>query len=178
MKFLNYEGLEHLVAGIKERFVQKVSGKDLSTNDFTNLYKDKIDGIENNAQINKIELIKRNGANLSIGVDKSVDINVPTKLSDLTNDKTFQTKAEILTLITDNGKLKKEVVTELPDPTTADENTIYLIASVNGYAEWIIINGEWEKLGDTADINLTGYVKFTDIEIISNAEIDVFLNAL
>ena len=177
MKFLNYEGLEHLIAEIKERFIQKVSGKDLSTNDFTNLYKDKLDGIENNAQINKIELIKRNGTNLSIGADKSVDINVPTKLSDLTNDQTFQTKAEILTLITDNGKLKKEVVTELPDPSTADENTIYLIASTNGYAEWIIINGEWEKLGDTSDINLTGYVKFTDIEIISNAEIDVFLNA-
>ena len=177
MKFLNYEGLEHLITEIKERFIQKVSGKDLSTNDFTNLYKDKLDGIENNAQINKIELIKRNGTNLSIGADKSVDINVPTKLSDLTNDQTFQTKAEILTLITDNGKLKKEVVTELPDPSTADENTIYLIASTNGYAEWIIINGEWEKLGDTSDINLTGYVKFTDIEIISNAEIDVFLNA-
>ena len=177
MKFLNYEGLEHLIREIKERFIQKVSGKDLSTNDFTNLYKDKLDGIENNAQINKIELIKRNGTNLSIGADKSVDINVPTKLSNLTNDQTFQTKAEVLALITDNGKLKKEVVTELPDPSTADENTIYLIASTNGYAEWIIINGEWEKLGDTSDINLTGYVKFTDIEIISNAEIDVFLNA-
>lgn len=177
MKFLNYEGLEHLITEIKERFIQKVSGKDLSTNDFTNLYKDKLDEIENNAQINKIELIKRNGTNLSIGADKSVDINVPTKLSNLTNDQTFQTKAEVLALITDNGKLKKEVVTELPDPSTTDENTIYLIASTNGYAEWIIINGEWEKLGDTSDINLTGYVKFTDIEVISNAEIDTFLNA-
>lgn len=177
MKFLNYEGLEHLITEIKERFIQKVSGKDLSTNDFTNLYKDKLDGIENNAQINKIELIKRNGTNLSIDGDKSVDINVPTKLSDLTNDQTFQTKAEILTLITDNEKLKKEVVTELPDASAADENTIYLIASTNGYAEWIIINEEWEKLGDTSDINLTGYVKFTDIEVISNAEIDTFLNA-
>ncbi len=177
MKFLNYEGLEHLITEIKERFIQKVSGKDLSTNDFTNLYKDKLDGIENNAEINKIELIKRNGTNLSIDVDKSVDINVPTKFSELTNDQTFQTKAEILTLITDNGKLKKEIVESLPAVGTADDNTMYLVASDNGFAEWMVIEGVWEKLGDTSHIDLTGYVKFTDIEIISNAEIDVFLNA-
>ena len=177
MKFLNYEGLEHLIAEIKERFVQKISGKDLSTNDFTNLYKDKLDGIENNAQINKIELIKRNGTNLSIGVDKSVDINVPTKLSDLTNDKNFKTESEIKTLINQLGKLKKEIVESLPAVGTADDNTMYLVASDNGFAEWMVIEGVWEKLGDTSHIDLTGYVKFTDVEIISNAEIDVFLNA-
>lgn len=177
MKFLNYEGLEHLISEIKAKFVQKVSGKDLSTNDFTNLFKTKLDKIESNAQVNKIELIKKNGSNISIGADKSVDIAIPTKISELTNDKTFQTKTEILTLISEKGKLKKEVVTKLPNASTADENTMYLVSTSKGFAEWIIINGAWEKLGDTSDIDLTQYVKHIDIKIISNEEIDAFLNA-
>ena len=81
MKFLSYGGLEHLIREIKSKFVQKVSGKDLSTNDFTNLYKVKVDGVENNAQVNVIELIKKNGTNLPIGGDKSVDIDIPTKFT-------------------------------------------------------------------------------------------------
>ena len=177
MKFLSYAGLEHLITEIKLRFVQKVSGKDLSTNDFSNLFKNKLDKIESNAQVNKIELIKKNGTNLSIDSAKAVDITVPTKISDLTNDKTFQTKAEILTLISEKGKLKKEVVTNLPSASTADENTMYLVATAKGFAEWIVINETWEKLGDTSDIDLTQYVKHTDITTVSNAEIDVFLNA-
>lgn len=177
MKFLSYAGLEHLITEIKLRFVQKVSGKDLSTNDFSNLFKNKLDKVESNAQVNKIELIKKNGTNLSIDSSKTVDITVPTKYSDLTNDKTYQTKAEILTLISDKGKLKKEIVSSLPSASTADENTMYLVATDKGYAEWIVISGAWEKLGDTSDIDLTQYVKYTDITTVSNAEIDVFLNA-
>ena len=46
-KFLdNVVGLPTLVALIDKRFVAKVDGKDLSTNDFTKAYKDKLDGIE------------------------------------------------------------------------------------------------------------------------------------
>ena len=176
MKFLNYDGLGHLINEIKSKFVQKVSGKDLSTNDFSNLFKTKLDNIESNAEVNKINLIKRNGTNLSIDASKAVDIMVPTKYSDLTNDKTYQTKAEILTLISEKGKFKRQVVTTLPDASIADENTMYLVASVNGYAEWITINGVWEKLGDTSDIDLAGYVKNTDITTISNIEIDALFN--
>lgn len=176
MKFLNYSGLEHLINEIKLKFVQKTSGKDLSTNDFTNLLKGKLDKIESNAQINKIELIKKNGTNLSIDGTKTVDITVPTKTSDLTNDSTFQTKAEILTLISDKGKLKKEIVTQLPPIASADDNTMYLIATDKGFAEWILINGAFEKLGDTSDIDLTGYVKYTDITTITTVEIDAIFN--
>ena len=36
---------------------------------------------------NKIEIVKVNGSAQSIGTDKSVNISVPIKLSQLTNDK-------------------------------------------------------------------------------------------
>ena len=158
--------------------VDTIAGKGLSTNDFTTTLKNKLDGVEAGSQVNKIEIVKRNGTNLSI-TGKAVDITVPTKLGDLTNDQTFQTKAQILTLIADNGKLKKEIVTSLPSVATADDNTMYLIANSDGsgYEEWIVINNKWEKLGDTSAIDLSGYVKKTDITVISNAEINAFLNA-
>lgn len=179
MKYLDILGLEHLVTEIKAKFVQKVTGKDLSSNDFTNLLKQKLDGIEAGADTNKIELIKKNGANLSIAGDKSVDITVPTKLSDLSNDLTYQTKAEIQTLISTEGKLKKEVVESLPDVETADTNTLYLVPNTPspGHTEYLAINGAWEMIGDTGEIDLTGYVKTVDLVAITNTEIDGFMNA-
>lgn len=228
MKFLDYTGLSHLVAEIKARYVQKVTGKDLSTNDFTNLLKDKLDGIESGAQVNEvsasdlaahteatgnvhgmsvasttahgmmssadkvkldaiesgaetntIESIKRNNTVLPVAGDKSVDITVPTKYSDLTNDLDYQTKTQILTLIADNGRLKKQIVASLPLVGDADENTLYLVASEGGtgYAEWMVINGDWEKIGDTGTIDLTDYVKFSDLTAITNAEITALFNA-
>lgn len=228
MKFLDYTGLSHLVAEIKARYVQKVTGKDLSSNDFTNTLKQKLDGIESGAQVNEvsaadlaahteatgnvhsiptastsanglmsssdktklnsieagaetnvIEIVKRNNSVLSVGGDRSVDITVPTKHSDLTNDLEYQTKTQILTLIADNGRLKKQIVESLPAVGDADDNTMYLVASEsgNGYAEWMVISGVWEKLGDTGAIDLTDYVKFSDIATITNAEITALFNA-
>lgn len=158
--------------------VDKVTGKGLTTNDFTTALKDKLEAIEAGAQVNKIELIKRNGTNLTI-TGKSVDIDVPTKLSQLTNDKTYQTQAEVQSLIADQGRLKKEIVTVLPSIDVADDNTMYMIRNKQntGYEEWMAINGAWEILGDTAAIDFTGYIHQDDISKITNAEIDTFLNA-
>lgn len=71
--------------------VNVVSGKGLSANDFTNTLKTKLDGIEANAQVNKIESIKVNNVTQTI-TNKSVDISVPTKTSDLNNDSGYITK--------------------------------------------------------------------------------------
>lgn len=65
--------------------VDKIAGKGLSTNDYTNSEKTKLSGIEDGAQVNLIEHIKKNGTELPI-TGKSVDIPVPIKTSDLTND--------------------------------------------------------------------------------------------
>lgn len=155
------------------RKVDKVTGKALSANDFTDTLKNKLDGIATGAQTNVIEMIQKNGTNLSI-TEKTVNISVPTKISDLTNDKTFKTEAEIKSLISEHGKLKKEVVLELPTIAAADENTMYLIRNEQdtGYQEWMIINEVWEILGDTAAIDFTGYVHEDDISLISIGEID------
>ena len=53
--------------------VDKVGGKGLSTNDFTNELKTKLDGIEDNAQVNKIEKISIDGVEQEI-TEKEVNI--------------------------------------------------------------------------------------------------------
>lgn len=67
-----------------------------------------------------------------------------------------------------------EVVTSLP--STGEVGVIYLVpqtktSTQNIYDEYIYVNDAFEKLGST-DVDLTGYVKETDLEAISNAEID------
>ena len=72
--------------------VNVVTGKGLSTNDFTTALLNKLNGIETGAQVNKIESIKVNNATQTI-TNKSVNISVPTKTSDISNDSGFITKS-------------------------------------------------------------------------------------
>ena len=99
--FLNLTGLSYYHNKIKALFatkteldnkVDKVSGKGLSTNDYTTTEKNKLSGIATGAQANVIESIKVNGTAQTI-TSKAVDISVPTALSDLTNDGNFVTDA-------------------------------------------------------------------------------------
>lgn len=76
--------------------VDKVSGKGLSTNDYTTTEKNKLSGIASGAQVNVIETIKVNGTAQSVS-SKAVDISVPTKTSDLTNDSGFITGVTSIT---------------------------------------------------------------------------------
>ena len=70
--------------------VDKVTGKGLSTNDYTTTEKNKLSGIASGAQVNVIETVKVNGTALTVS-SKAVDVTVPTKVSDLTNDSGYIT---------------------------------------------------------------------------------------
>ena len=127
---------------LKKQLNSKVSnkdGKNLSSNDFTDDLKNKLEKIEDGA--NKV-----------------------TKISQLINDKTFKTEAEIQSLINNSTKLKKEVVTSLP--STGKEDVIYLLKNKNDtnnyYTEYMWISGKWEIIGDTK-VDLSGYAKKTEI---------------
>lgn len=60
--------------------VEAEEGKGLSANDFDDTLKAKLDSVEDNAQVNKIESIKLGGVVLSIAEDKSVDIDLTSTL--------------------------------------------------------------------------------------------------
>lgn len=64
--------------------------------------------------------------------------------------------------------LKRTIVDALPDAGEADENTIYMVAKdgdtgdQDGYDEYFVIEGAWEKIGDTV-VDLTEYAKTADV---------------
>lgn len=101
----------------------------------------------------------------SLDGNKAEKSEIPTKLSQLINDKTFKTEAEIQELINNSTKLKKEVVTSLP--ATGKEDVIYLLKNKNDtnnvYTEYMWIDGKWEIIGDTK-VDLTDYAKKSDIK--------------
>lgn len=75
-------------------YVKTEAGKGLSAEDFTTAFKAKLEGIAAGAQVNVIESVKVNGVAQAIS-DKAVDIKMPTKVSELSNDSNFQTEAQV-----------------------------------------------------------------------------------
>lgn len=71
--------------------VDKVDGKGLSTNDFTDAYEIKLKGIDEGAEANVIETVKVNGTALTV-TDKAVDVTVPTDISAFNNDSGYLTE--------------------------------------------------------------------------------------
>ena len=101
-KLLDENRLAQLWALIKGKFVQAETGKGLSTNDFTTDEKNKLSNIEAGANENIIEGIAVNNVDMT-PVNKRVNLVVPTKVSDLTNDEKFQTDTEVASAIAGSG---------------------------------------------------------------------------
>ena len=97
-KYLDQTGVSTLWSKIKEKFVLKDGNKVLSTNDYTTAEKQKLSGIATGAQVNVIEKVSVNGENQTV-TGKGVNITVPTKTSQITNDSSFQRKAKYQVLL-------------------------------------------------------------------------------
>lgn len=78
--------------------------------------------------------------------------------------------------------LKRVVVDSLESVETPDENTIYMVAKAAGsgnqnYDEYMYINGNFEKIGDT-EVDLTDYAKTADVDTkISTAKNEAIADA-
>lgn len=124
-------------------YVTKVDGKGLSTNDYTNAAKAKVDAIPASPKY----------------TDTTYDLTPYAKKTEL------MTESDINSLIAKSTKLKKEVVTSLP--STGKDDVLYLKKDGNdvnnSYVEYMWINGAWEIIGNTK-IDLNPYAKKTDIK--------------
>jgi len=217
-KYLDDDGLLYVKQKISNKFVAKENGKGLSTNDYTTAEKTKLGNIEDGAEVNVIEEIEINGTSASISgkkasvtiqagaidsisvngiaqtidANKNVDITVPTKTSDITNDSNFITNAvndltnyykktetytqtEVNNLISAISSLRIEIVQTLP-VSDISTTTIYFVPKTtsetnNVYDEYVYVNSAWELIGST-EIDLSDYVKESDLVAITNAEID------
>ena len=173
--------------------VDVVSGKGLSTNDYTNAEKQKLSGIASGAQANVIESVKVNGTKVEPS-SKAVDISVPTKVSQLTNDSGFQTSTQVNSIVTGKGyqtqsqvqslinsavgnitSIRYEKVTSLP--ATGSNGVIYLVAHSHGIQDiydeyiWLAETKTYEKIGNT-DIDLSAYVKSSELTAITTNDLN------
>lgn len=159
--------------------VDVVSGKGLSTNDYTSEEKQKLSGIASGAQVNVIESVKVNGTKLTPS-SKAVDVTVPTKVSQLTNDNGFQTQSQVQLLINSAvgniTSIRYEKVTSLP--AAGSNGVIYLVAHSHGtqdiYDEyiWLSETKTYEKIGNT-DIDLSAYVKKSELTAITANDLNI-----
>ena len=196
IEYLDKSGLTLLISKIKTALIGKVdveNGKGLSTNDYTSSEKQKLSGIASGAQVNVIESVKVNGTKLTPS-SKAVDISVPTKTSQLTNDSGYQSATNVESIITAKGyqtqsqvqslinsavgnitSIKYQKVTSLP--ATGSNGVIYLVAHSHGtqdiYDEyiWLSETKTYEKIGNT-DIDLSAYVKNSELTAITTNDLN------
>ena len=82
--------------------------------------------------------------------------------------KKGETDSKIAAAVAGASHLKRSIVAALPDAGEADENTIYMVAKEgepgeqDGYNEYFVIEGAWEKIGDTV-VDLTEYAKTSEV---------------
>ena len=114
---VDLDGLRYYNTKMDAKFankVDKVDGKGLSSNDYTNSEQSKLSNIEANAQVNKIEAISVNGTAQTITA-KGVNISVPTNNNQLTNGARYQTASDVNSLIStaiaNAHKISKELFT-------------------------------------------------------------------
>lgn len=129
----------------------------------------RVDALEKvGAQANKIETVKVNGTAQTIASDKSVNITVPTKTSQLTNDSTYQTSTQVAnaisTAISKSGHASFQKVDAVPKVDAAQENILYLVmnTTTKHYDIYAKIKGDsgtytMELLDDTT-VDLSGKV--------------------
>lgn len=112
--------------------------------------KTKLNGIANNAQVNKIEKIQKNGKDLDI-TSKTVNISVPTKVSELTNDSGYTKNTGTVTSVSVkmNGTAKGTVTSS----GTIDLGTVLTShQSLTGYAKTADL-AKVAKSGNYTDLN-------------------------
>ena len=123
----------------------------------------------------KIDIIKVNGTTQTI-TNKAVDITVPTKVSDLTNDSGFQTAQEVEDAI--DAKIvgaftyKGAVATVADLPSTGNKKgDVYDVQETGINYAWD--GTRWDPLGSYVDTSLL-WAK-SELTAITTAEIDTII---
>ena len=180
-KYLDQNGLSHLKSKMDLTYAKKGEAGATDYNSLSGL--PTLDGTE----------IKGTMTKESLGIASKEDI--PTDNSELANGAGYQTADDVEQTITEKGYQtesqvttaidkaiadinKKQIVTSTEEMT--DENIIYLIKNEgeenNSYDEYLVIEGKPEKIG-TTKVDLTGYLKETDLTSLTNEEIDEIFNS-
>jgi len=145
-----------------KQLAEKINA-DFATKTELNTLSGKVDGlITAGGEPNVITAIKVNGTAQTV-TDKAVDLSMPVKLSELTNDSGFQTSgdvsAAISAAISQSGHAVFQKVDAVPEAADAQDNILYLVMNnqTNHYDIYAKVGEEVVLLDDTT-VDLSGYV--------------------
>ncbi len=157
-KLTKLEALQELSKRIEQDYATKESVNSLS---------ERVDDLVTaGGEPNVIETVKVNGVAQEV-TEKAVDIKVPTKVSDLTNDSAFQTNTEVAqaiqTAISKTGHAVFKKVDAVPEAAAAEDNVLYLVmnSKTKHYDIYAKVENEVVLLDDTT-VDLTNYVEKED----------------
>ena len=165
--------IEYIDAGLNNK-VDKVIGKDLSTNDFTNEKNTKLEGIEVGAEVNEIEAITLNGEVVTVR-NKTAEISAVQDESYVHTDNNY-TSAEKTKLA--NTKLVENIEvnivfeeSESPTVTLVTQNAYSKIMSALSVGNTVILTGHLCMPGETQGEMITlGNVLFNKNMDINDGE--------
>lgn len=126
---------------------------------------------------NVISAVKVNGTAQAV-TDKAVDIKVPVKVSELTNDSKFQSDTQVATAIAQaiaaSGHASFEKVDAVPAADAAQENVLYLVmnSKTKHYDIYAKVGATVELLDDTT-VDLSGYSTTEAINALLAEKVDV-----
>lgn len=198
MKFLSEEKGRYLTQKLITLLggkVDAVEGKGLSTNDFTDTLKNKLNGIAtgankttvdsefNSSSTNPVQnKVIKAALDLKAALASPTFTGTPKAPTAAAGNNTTQiaTTAFVTAAVADAlggiTGMEYQIVTSLP--STGAAGIIYLKSNgsskqQNIYDEYIWVGSAFEKIG-TTEIDLSGYVKSTDLVEVTEAEIDAW----
>lgn len=169
MKFVQPSNLLAVFNNLHTKITSKVdsiTGKGLSTEDYTTDEKTKLSTVETGAQANTLENVSVNGT-VQAKTDKTVTLTIPVKVSDLPDDVGFLKESDLQTKLNNLKILRLAYVNVLPDPGV--EGTLYLVPETTGedgnlFAEfiWLPDTDRYELLG-ASKVDLSGHWAKTEL---------------
>lgn len=151
-KFLNLSGLESFLSKLKTIFATSAQG---TKADEAYIHAESVHA-PTNAERNVIIGIKKNGSDLTPDSSRKVNITVPTKVSELSNDSGYKTTDHNTTYsLTKSGSTIKLTGSDGSETSVLDSNTTYQNATTS--ADGLMSSEDKTKLNGIA----TGANKYT-----------------
>lgn len=153
-KLTKLAALKALGEEIKAKYATKTS--------VTNLENRINEIVATGGEPNAINKIKVNGVEQTIAADKSVDVKMPVKVSELNNDSKYQTETEvgasIQAAIAETGHAVFTKVDTVPAAANAADNVLYLVMNgETGHYDIYAKVGSEVLLIDDTTVDLTAY---------------------
>lgn len=179
--------------GFTPGYVKNVSGKQLSTEDFTTALLNKLNGITDSADAvswtqvqasgTKVAEITINGTTIDVFIPTSTAITIDTEMSDVSTNPVQNKviKGYVDDAISGVVGIEFRVVQVLP--ATGEIGVIYLVPNggtgTNTYDEyiWLTAANRFEKIG-TTEVDLSGYVQSSQLAEISTSDIDTMFTSV